>query len=249
MIPKKIHYCWFGGRPLGKLGQKCFKSWQKFFPEYDIIEWNESNFDVSSCKYAKEAYEAGKWAFVSDYARYKILYDEGGIYFDTDVEVIASFDEIIERGAFVGCENPDRDTPLAINPGLGFGAEARHPFLMEMVREYEESSFYNDDGTENLKTIVERTTERLEGYGAQNKNDVQSVAGVSVYPAEYFCPINMNTGELKITPKTRSIHRYSGSWVDKGSKIRGKIYFLIVRFFGERTAKRIRKIFGKNEKK
>lgn len=241
MIPKKIHYCWFGGKPFGRLEEKCFKSWQKFFPDYDIIEWNESNFDVSSCKYVAEAYKAGKWAFVSDYARFRILYQEGGVYLDTDVEVIAPFGEIVEN-AFMGCENPDKETPLAINPGLSFGADAGHPFLLEMIEEYEKSSFYNEDGSENLLTIVERTTNHLKAHGAINTNELQTVEGITIYPAEYFCPINMNTGELKVTRKTRSIHRYAASWVDKKSKFRGRIYFLLVRLFGEDTAKKIRKI-------
>ena len=239
MIPKKIHYCWFGGKPLGRLGKKCLKSWQKFFPEYDIIEWNESNFDVFACQYAREAYEAGKWAFVSDYARYKILYEQGGIYLDTDVEVIAPFGEILS-GAFMGCENPDTSTPLAINPGLGFGAEAGHPFLREMLDEYEKSPFDN-----GRNTIVKRTTERLTSHGAKNSNDVQTVGGITVYPAEYFCPINMNTGELKITRQTRSIHRFAASWVDKRSRLRGRVYFLIVRLFGEGAAKKAQKLLGR----
>ena len=241
MIPKKIHYCWFGGKPFGRLEEKCFKSWQKFFPDYDIIEWNESNFDVSSCKYSREAYKAGKWAFVSDYARFKIIYEEGGIYLDTDVEVVAPFGDILD-GAFMGCENPNTDTPLAINPGLSFGAEAGHSFLLEMIEEYEQSSFYNADGSKNLLTIVERTTNRLCAHGARNTNKIQTVEGITIYPAEYFCPINMNTGELKLTKETRSIHRYAASWVDKRSRLRGRVYFLIVRVFGEKTAKRIRRL-------
>ena len=103
-IPKTIHYCWFGGNPLPELAQKCIASWEKFCPGYEIIEWNESNFDFSDCAYAMEAYEAKKWAFVSDYARFKILYENGGVYFDTDVEVIKPIDDIIEQGAFFGCE-------------------------------------------------------------------------------------------------------------------------------------------------
>ena len=245
MIPKKIHYCWFGGKPLNKLGKKCIKSWVKFFPEYDIIEWNESNFDVDSCKYVKEAYNEGKWAFVSDYARYKILYEEGGIYFDTDVEVIKSFDDIIERGAFMGCENPDVKTKLAVNPGLCCGAEAHHPFFCEMLCEYENASFYKADGSLDLCTIVEKTTEHLLVHGLENTGDVQTVADVTVYPAEYFCPINMNTGRLERTENTHSIHRYAGSWVDPVTRFRGKVYFVIVKLFGENTAERMRRLFGR----
>ena len=245
MIPKKIHYCWFGGKPLNKLGEKCLKSWKKYFPDYEIIEWNESNFDLDSCKYVKEAYEAKKWAFVSDYARYKILYEEGGVYFDTDVEVVKRFDDVLERGAFMGCENPDTDTKLAINPGLGFGVEAGNPFFREILDEYEEASFYKADGSLDLYTIVERTTDNLQKYGVKNTKEIQTVAGITIYPSEYFCPINMNTGRFEKTPNTHSIHRYAASWVDPKSRFRGKVYFMIVKIFGEKAAEKARKIFGK----
>ena len=252
MIPRKIHYCRFGGKPLTALGKKCLKSWVKYFPNYDIIEWNETNFDLNSCKYVKEAYEAGKWAFVSDYARYKILYEEGGIYFDTDVEVIRSFDGIVEMGAFIGCENPDTQTPLAINPGLGMGACAGHPFFREMMDEYESASFYKADGSPDLCTIVERTTRHLKKHGAENTERIQTVCGITVYPAVYFCPINMNTGKLCVTENTYSVHRYAASWVDPKERLRGKVYFLIVRLLGEKNAKKARRILGRksgNEKK
>ena len=121
MIPKIIHYCWFGGKPLNKLGKKCLKSWKKFFPDYKIIEWNEGNFDINCCQYVKEAYEAKKYAFVSDYVRFKVLYEQGGLYFDTDVEVIKPFDAILINGNFMGCENAVSDN-IAVAAGLGLGA-------------------------------------------------------------------------------------------------------------------------------
>ena len=244
MIPKKIHYCWFGGKPLNKLGKKCLKSWKKHFPDYEIIEWNESNFDFNCCQYVKEAYEAKKWAFVSDYVRYKVLYEQGGVYFDTDVEVIRSFKDLIEQGSIMGCENPD-DTAMAVNPGLGFAVEAGLPFFKEILDDYEKSSFYKEDGSLNLYTIVERTTDLLYTKGLERSLNVQSLVGMTVYPAEYFCPINMKTGKLEITPNTHSIHRYAASWVDPKSRLRGKIYFWIVKLFGEKAAEKARGIFGK----
>lgn len=117
MITKRIHYCWFGGKPLNNLGKKCLKSWKKYLPDYEIVEWNESNFDLNCCRYVQEAAKEKKWAFVSDYARYKILYEQGGIYFDTDVEVLKSFDDILANGAFMGCENPDLNSTYAVNQG------------------------------------------------------------------------------------------------------------------------------------
>lgn len=245
MIPRKIHYCWFGGKPLNRLGEKCLKSWKKYFPDYEIIEWNENNFDFNCCRYVKEAYEAKKWAFVSDYARYKILYEQGGIYFDTDVEVIRSFEDILEKGAFMGCENPTIEQGNKLNPGLGCAVAPGLEFYREVLDDYEKSSFYHDDGSMNLYTIVERTTDLLKQHGLVNTLEIQQVAGINIYPAEYFCPINMDTGKLVITKHTHSIHRYAASWVDDYSRFRGKIYNIIRRYLGEKFTLKIRKIFGR----
>lgn len=255
MIPKKIHYCWFGGKPLNELGQKCLASWKKFFPDYEIIEWNESNFDVTCCRYVKEAYEAKKWAFVSDYARYKILYEQGGVYFDTDVEVIASFEDVLEKGAFFGCENPAVQVSEAVNPGLGCAVApglgcAVAPglgFYKEILEDYEKSAFYNEDGSLNLYTIVQRTTDHLRRKGLSDTMEIQNVVGITIYPAEYFCPIDMRTGELKITENTHSIHWYAASWERKSSILRGRIYRFLNRNFGEKTANMIKKIFGRRK--
>ena len=118
MIPKKIHYCWFGGNPLPELAIKCLESWKKYCPDYEIIEWNETNFNLDSCEYVREAYQAKKWAFVSDYARLKVVYDNGGIYLDTDVELIKSLDRLLKNKSFFGTE-----TTGVVATGLGFGAE------------------------------------------------------------------------------------------------------------------------------
>ena len=243
MIPKKIHYCWFGGKPLNKLGKKCLKSWKKYFPDYEIIEWNESNFDFNCCQYVKEAYEAKKWAFVSDYARYKILYEQGGVYFDTDVEVIKSFDSILEAGAFMGCE----DASMKVAPGLGMAVEPGNAFYKEVLDDYEKSTFIKEDGSMDLYTIVHRTTDIFRKHGLTGENEIQTVEGINIYPARYFCPINMDTGKLEITPDTYSIHRYAASWVSPKERARGKIYFAIVKIFGEKTAKKVRSIFGKKD--
>ena len=245
MIPKKLHYCWFGGKPLNKLGRKCLKSWKKYFPDYEIIEWNENNFDLNCCRYVQEAAKEKKWAFVSDYARYKILYEQGGVYFDTDVEVIKSFDDILANGAFMGYENPDLNSTYAVNPGLGIAVAPGLDFYKEVLEDYEKSSFYNPDGTLNLYTIVQRTTDLLRKHGLKDSMEIQQAAGITIYPAEYFCPINMNNGRLKITENTHSIHRYAASWVDNKSRIRGKIYRWLARLFGENFANKIRKICGK----
>lgn len=245
MIPKIIHYCWFGGKPLNKLGKRCLASWKKFFPDYEIIEWNENNFDLNGCKYVAEAAREKKWAFVSDYVRFKILYEQGGVYFDTDVEVIKSFDDVLANGSFMGCENPDLKSEYAVNPGLCAAAVPGLRFYKDILEDYEHSSFYNDDGSLNLYTIVQRVTDKLRNYGLRDADGIQRVADMTIYPAEYFCPINMRTGKLVITPNTHSIHRYAASWVDKKSKARGKIYHFLVKFFGVEFADKIRNIFGR----
>ena len=190
MIPKVIHYCWFGGNPLPKSAQKCIASWRKYLPDYEIKEWNESNFDVNIIPYTAEAYKAKKYAFVSDYARFWILYKYGGLYFDTDVEVIKNMDDIIAKGPFMGCENEAKAgaTPaqLGVNPGLGLGVNPGLGLYEEILEDYKTSHFITANGELDLKTIVDRTTEVLCKYGLQNTSKIQEVAGVLIYPKEYF---------------------------------------------------------------
>ena len=222
MIPKVIHYCWFGRNPLPPFAVKCIESWKKFLPGYEIKEWNEDNFDVNIIPYTQEAYEARKYAFVSDYARFYILYHHGGIYFDTDVEVIKSIDDIIERGAFMGCENEAKPgaTALAVaqglglgcNPGLGLGCNPGLGLYAEILGLYAGLHFLRSNGGLNLKTVVEYTTELLSAKGLKNVNEMQCVADVWIYPKEYFCPVNYQTNEMNITDNTRSIHHYAASW-------------------------------------
>ncbi len=212
MIPKKIHYCWFGGNPLPQLALKCIESWKKYCPDYEIIEWNESNFDVNCCDYVKEAYEAKKWAFVSDYARFKILYDFGGIYFDTDVELIKPIDEIVARGNFMGRES---EAKLDVAPGVGIGTAENCAVCKKMLELYHTLHFLNKDGTFNETTVVKFTSNVLKKYGLSLKNEIQHVADIYVYPKEYFCPMDYITGKMNITDNTVSIHHYTSSWYDE----------------------------------
>ena len=159
MIPKVVHYCWFGGNQLPDDAKKCIESWRKFFPEYEIKEWNECNFDVNCCDYVKEAYAAKKWAFVSDYARFWILYHEGGLYFDTDVEVIKDMSDIIAKGAFMGCETDNKCAPglgLGANPGLGLGANPGLGLYKEILDYYEKIHFFIEG-----KAMAGSETEKL----------------------------------------------------------------------------------------
>lgn len=217
MIPKVIHYCWFGRNPLPPLAVKCIASWRKFLPDYEIREWNEDNFDVNSISYTREAYEARKYAFVSDYARFHILYHHGGLYFDTDVEVIRPMDDIVARGAFMGCENEAGEqagvTALAVAPGLGLACAPGLALYAEILTLYAGLHFQRADSGLNLTTVVEYTTELLIAKGLKNVNEIQSVAGVWVYPMEYFCPIDYRTKKWNMTVNTYSIHHYAESWV------------------------------------
>ncbi len=215
MIPKKIHYCWFGGNPLPKLAIKCIESWKKFCPDYEIIEWNESNFDVNCNDYIKEAYQAKKWAFVSDYARFKILYEQGGIYFDTDVEIIKSIYNVVNKGAFMGIESDDKCT---VNPGLGLAVEKGNVFYKEMLDFYDSRHFYKEDGSCDLTTVVEYTTEKLKNYGLTKTEDVQLVNGIYIYPQKYFSPKDIVTKKIKIKEETLTIHHFSATWTSKSDQ-------------------------------
>lgn len=218
MIPKIIHYCWFGRNPLPESAKKCIESWKKFLPDYDIREWNEDNFDVSIIPYTREAYEAKKYAFVSDYARFWILFHYGGLYFDTDVEVIKPMDDIIARGPFMGIEvNAKEDEYPKVAPGLGLGATSQMDLYKVLLKKYSTLRFLNEDGTQNQKTIVIYNSEVLKGLGMKPTNELQEVAGVYIYPVDYFNPLDSLTGKLKLTANTRSIHWYMNSWSDSSS--------------------------------
>lgn len=224
-IPPIIHYCWFGGNPLPELAVKCIESWKKYFPEYEIKEWNENNFDLNCCDYVREAYEAKKWAFVSDYARFWILYNYGGLYFDTDVEVIKPMDNIIEKGSFMGCEpylrHPNEEAYVegnsVVNSGLGLGLSKGLSIAKEILENYEYDHFILPEKG-GPKTVVQRVTEILVKHGFVPADQIQSVADVYIYPIDYFCPMNYNTGELTITNNTYTIHHYIASWLNEREK-------------------------------
>lgn len=224
MIPKVIHYCWFGGNPLPKSAQKCIASWRKYLPDYEIKEWNESNFDVNIIPYTAEAYKAKKYAFVSDYARFWILYKYGGLYFDTDVEVIRPMDDIIARGPFMGCENEPcsgaTSVQLNVAPGLGLGVNPGLGLYKEMLDIYKNSHFMTENGEYNLISVVTRTSKVLYKYGLKDVHNIQKVAGILIYPKDYFCPKDYFSGKLTITPNTYSIHWYDASWVPKDERFK-----------------------------
>lgn len=213
MIPKIIHYCWFGGKPLPLLSVKCIESWRKYCPTYEIKEWNESNFDLNCCDYIKEAYEAKKWAFITDYVRLYVMVNEGGIYMDTDVEVIASLDKYLSHKAFSGFENQ-----VNIPTGI-MACEKGFPLFNEFLHDYDKRHFKLENGNFDLTTNVETITKLCKKYGFIGNNKFQEVNGFVLYPSEVFCPKNYDTGNIYLTKRTATIHHFSGSWLSKESKI------------------------------
>lgn len=235
-IPKTIHYCWFGGNPLPELAKRCIASWQKYLPDYEIKEWNESNFDVFQAPYVAEAYRLKQYAHVSDYARFWILYHYGGIYFDTDVEVIRPLDDLLARGSYAGFECPEGsalDNPNGdINPGLGIAVTPHHPFFGIMLNFYNHHHFARWNG-KNSGNITHKVTQFLDyDHKKVLEGGIVYVSGLYVYPIEYFCPLNYYTGEMNITENTRTIHHYMASWVKKQSHLkalRKRVRFFCVR--------------------
>lgn len=227
-IPKVIHYCWFGGNPLPELAQRCIESWKKYCPDYEIKEWNEDNFDLNSCDYVREACEAKKWAFVSDYARFWILYHEGGIYFDTDVEMIRPIEDLLQRGPFMGCEGKAQQ----INPGLGIAATAGLKIYEEILDFYKRKHFKRENGALDTTTIVHYVSNIFRKHGWQPMTQVQTVEGVCIYPDEYFCPMNYKSGDITITDNTRTIHHYAASWCSKTDKKIAEINKKCIQRFG-----------------
>lgn len=228
IIPKTIHYCWFGKGPLPSLALKCIDSWKKFLPDYEIKEWNEDNYDVRANSYIAEAYDKKKYAFVSDYARFDILFKYGGVYFDTDVEVIKDLTPIVEQGAFIGVENAG-----AINAGLGMASPASMEIFDEIINSYNDEHFVNVDGSLNLITIVTRVSDIFANYGFVNENIIQDIKGIRVYPTEYFCPKDYKTGVLNITDNSYTIHHYDGSWCTEAQKKYDKQRYNLVKKYGK----------------
>lgn len=206
-IPKIIHYCWFGGKPKPPLAQKCIASWKKYCPDFEIMEWNESNFDLSTAPaYVHQAYEAGRWAFVTDYVRLVALVKLGGVYMDTDVEVVKPLDDYLHHEAFAGFESMDR-----VQTGL-LACCPEFPLFREFLAHYDTVQFLLSDGTQDITTNVEVLTRLCKARGLQMNDRCQVVDGLAVYPREYFCPVDYETEKLKRTRKTVTIHWFSGSW-------------------------------------
>ena len=206
-IPKILHYCWFGGKPKPPLAEKCIRSWKKFCPDFEIQEWNESNFDLEQVPaYVRQAYEAGRWAFVSDYVRLRALTEVGGVYLDTDVEIVRPLDPFLKHEAFAGFEHLERVQTGVLACRKGF------PLFQEFLAYYDTAVFRRPDGSMDTTTNVEILTGICRKKGLVFNDAFQVVDGLAVYPREVFCPVDYDTMKLKKTRKTVTIHWFSGSW-------------------------------------
>lgn len=216
MIPKIIHYCWFGGNPLPQESKAYIATWKKYCPDYQIIEWNEQNFDVNRTDYTREAAGAKKWAFVTDYVRLYALEKCGGIYMDTDVEMLKNPDRFLTEKGFSGFEREN-----AVATAI-MGAEKDHPFIKKLLDEYQGRHFIKEDGSFDLKTNVISITESALRQGLELNNRKQTVCGFTFYPKDYFCPKDSRTLDVKLTENSYTIHHFQGTW-DTDNKLRRTI--------------------------
>ena len=213
MIPKIIHYCWFGNGEIPEKDKTNIEGWKKLNPDYEIIRWDESNYDVNKNTYMRECYSVPKWGFVPDYARTDIIYNYGGFYFDTDVELKKPLDELLTESCIMGFEKSD-----SVNHGHGFAAEKGNSMIKELLDFYENIHFINSDGSLNMTASPVYITELLVKHGLKLNGREQMIDGVHVFQVEYFCPKDYMTGDIKTTNNTISIHHFNLSWMDELEK-------------------------------
>lgn len=219
-IPPIIHYCWFGENPKSELILKCIASWKTHMPEYEIHEWNEKNYDVKKVDFVREAYQEKRWAFVSDYARFDIIYQYGGIYFDTDVELLKPIPEsILSNNAFTGFESGG-----SVAPGLVYADIAGGRITKEILNAYNLRHFI-ENGKIQLTTVNDIITDILKPYGLIQNDSFQLVEGLAIYPSSFFCGFDQDVKEFDIRENTISVHHYVGTWTKRTSKQILRKYF------------------------
>lgn len=233
MIPKIIHYCWFGRGEMPELAKKCIASWKKYLPEYEIKEWNEDTFNLNKFQYAKEAYQERKFAFVTDVVRLFALYTEGGVYMDTDVEIVKPLDSILDYEAVSGFE-----TTNLVPTGL-MASTKGSPIIGELLNDYNDRVFKGENGELNLTTNVVYITETLKKYGLKLNNEFQTVNGFTMLPWDFLCPKSVKDGKIYCTDNTLAIHHFAGSW---HSPFRNKVRDLILKLGGYPLKKFVRSI-------
>ena len=223
MIPKTIHYCWFGRGEKPKLAKKCIESWKKNCPDFEIIEWNEDNYDVYRTPYTRYCYENKKWAYLSDYARLDILYQHGGVYFDTDVEVIRPIDLLLSKDSVFALESKD-----TVNTGLGFSAKKGSRYVLAMMEHYA----YKTEEEVKVSGCPEWNTKALSALGARLDGELFETDDLRILPTDYMNPYDDPTGRLNVTDHTISIHWYSKSAQSKKAILRSKLTRPFHRLFG-----------------
>ena len=233
MIPKKIHYCWFGGNPLPKEVKQYKKTWEKYCQDYEIIEWNESNFDVNGHPFMKAAYEAKAWAFVSDYARLKIVYENGGIYLDTDVELLKNLDFLLINDFFIGTTQ----VGSFCTTGLGFGAAKKNTTIKKMMDEYNNIIFDNGRRQDLACPILNNKVLLEAGHILRDEIEFLE-KGICVLPPRFMDPISPGDTKNLLCSDTISIHHYSASWESKRQVLKRKICVLI----GQKNINNIKRV-------
>ena len=234
MIPKIIHYCWFGKNPIPEKVKKCIESWKRLCPDYKIICWNEENFDIEQFEYTKQAYSAKKWAFVSDVVRIKVIYEYGGIYLDTDVELIKNLDDLLVYDSFWAFENEKH-----IATGLGFGAVAQNKYVKLLLDDYSTRSFFDDKGVPNVIPCTDLNTQVFKNEGIAINNSLQVIDNNIFLPTEYMCPIDYETGKKNITHNTISIHHYDATWHTRKENFLHNFEKYSRRILGKRISKKL----------
>lgn len=212
-IPKKIHYFWFGGKEISEKCKRYIETWKRFCPDYDIVRWDESNYDITKNQYMYEAYSVGKYGFVPDYARLDIIYNHGGIYLDTDIELCKNLDNLLCDNSFFSV-----DFEGCVNTGSGFGAIQYNPIISDMMRAYENEHFIDKDGNMNLKPCHHYQNPILKKAGFVITQRYQKIDGNVLYPCEVLAPISTYSGIERITEKTHSIHRAELSWISDSER-------------------------------
>ncbi|KKI91439.1 glycosyl transferase [Bacillus sp. SA1-12] len=239
-IPKIIHYCWFGGKEKPNIVQKSIVSWKRYLPDYEIIEWNEQNFDISFNTYVNEAYKSGKFAFVSDYVRVYALYNFGGIYLDTDVEVFKSFDDLLHHESFWGFEQENYIATSTI------GAKKGNELIKSFLETYHEKNFINEDGSFNELTNVAIVSKLLKNIGVKMNGQFQEVKGLgSFYPQTYFSPFDYINCRKFITENTYAMHHFYKSWLPPKAKLKSNIKTIAAKVIGGENIAKIRKIVSR----
>ena len=243
MIPKIIHYCWFGNGPMPEKERKCIETWKKFFPDYRFIKWDENNFDFKSCKFAMQAYDAKMYAFVSDYVRAKVLFKYGGLYLDTDVEVIKPFPKILDGKGFLGFERRHFIGTAVLASQMG------SEVMQKLVNYYEQHDFLMEDGLMDNIANVSVLTDILKEYGLELGGERQTVAEFEVFNREFFYPKKLGENDFRITNETCAIHKCSNSWMSEREKKRGnsKLWINVGRPIFRTGRNALVKILGKEK--